>query len=279
MKYLITFLLISTLGISSVLAQEEILYKEIDSTQLTLKVYYPDSFDIAKKYPAMVFIFGGAWKSTLRNHLLSQAKYFAKRGLVCFLIDYRTASKHKTTPFESLKDAKSSIRFIRANATKFNIDPDKVIASGASAGGHLAAATALIDGYNEETDDLTVSCIPNALVLFNPVIDNGPGGYGNERIGMAYKDFSPLHNIKKDAPPTIIFLGTKDKHIPVETAQYFKVAMENIGNRCDLMLYEGQEHGFFNHEHFEFYKKTVSQTDEFLQSIGYLKNQPFVIID
>lgn len=279
MKYLLSILLLFSLGITSVLAQEEILYKEIDSTQLFLEVYYPDSFDISKNHPAMLFFFGGGWINGDRKHFLPQAKYFAKRGLVCFLADYRIENKHNTTPFESLKDAKSAIRFLRANATKFNIDPDKIIASGGSSGGHLAAATALIDGYNESSDDRSISSVPNALVLFNPVIDNGPGGYGNERIGMAYKDFSPLHNIKKETPPMILFLGTEDKLIPVETAQYFKVAMENIGNRCDLMLYEGEGHGFFNHRHFEFYKNTVLETDKFLQSLGYLKKEPFVNIE
>ena len=277
MKYLLSFLLLSTLGITSVLAQNEILYKEIDSTQLFLEVYYPDSFDVSKNYPPMMFFFGGSWINGDWTHFLKQAKYFAKRGLVCFLADYRI--KNNTTPFESLKDAKSAIRFLRANATKFNIDPKKVIASGGSSGGHLAAATALIEGYNESADDLSISSVPNALVLFNPVIDNGPGGYGNERIGMAYKDFSPLDNIKKEAPPTILFLGTEDKLIPVETAQYYKVVMEKVGSRCDLKLYEGEGHGFFNYKHFEFYKNTVLEIDEFLQLLGYLKKEPFVKID
>ena len=67
----------------------------------------------------------------------------------------------------------------------FGYQTIKIIASGGSAGGHLAAAAALTDRCFENTDDLSVSCIPNALVLFNPVIDNGPGGYGFEKIGEA----------------------------------------------------------------------------------------------
>ncbi len=63
---------------------------------------------------------------------------------------------------------------MRENAATFHIDTAKIIASGGSAGGHMAAATALITDYNEDTDDTSVSCVPNALVLFNPVFDNGP---------------------------------------------------------------------------------------------------------
>tara|TARA_R110002096_G_scaffold157943_2_gene323234 strand:- start:891 stop:1601 length:711 start_codon:yes stop_codon:yes gene_type:complete len=233
----------------------------------------------SRSYPAMVFFFGGGWVGGNRSQFLHQAQYFAKRGVVCFLADYRTSKINGTTPFESVKDAKSAIRFIRKNATKFNIDGTKLIASGGSAGGHLAAATALVEGYNDPADDMSIDCIPNALVLFNPVVDNGPGGYGYERIGEAYKDFSPLHNIKKDAPSTILFLGTKDHLIPVVTAEYYKLVMEKVESRCDLKLYDGKGHGFFNYKDFESYKSTVAAADQFLVSLGYLKTEPIVNIE
>lgn len=250
-------------------AQEQFLFKQVDTTQLFVEVFYPENLDSTTSYPAMVFFFGGGWKGGDRNHFLNHAKHFSKKGLVCFLVDYRTKNKHNTTPFESLKDAKSAMRFMRNNASEFSIDPDKIIASGGSAGGHLAAATALIKAYNDDGDDLSVSCIPNALVLFNPVIDNGPGGYGYDRIGDAYKSFSPLHNITKGAPPSIMFLGTNDKLIPVETAKYYQKVMEKVGSRCELYLYEGQGHGFFNYSNVKYYKKTISETDKFLQSLGW----------
>ncbi len=260
-------------------SQEEILYKKVDTTRLFLEVYHPEKIDSSKNYPAMVFFFGGGWKGGTRTQFLQQAKYFAKRGMVCFLADYRTESKNGTTPFEAVKDAKSAIRFIRKNAAKFNIDGAKIIASGGSAGGHLAAATALIKGYNDPTDDMSIDCIPNALVLFNPVVDNGPVGYGFERIGEAYKDFSPLHNIKQSAPPTIVFLGTKDHLIPVVTAQYYKMVMEKVESRCELKLYEGEGHGFFNYAHHKAYKSTERETDQFLVSLGYLKSVPNLKIE
>ncbi len=178
-----------------------------------------------------------------------------------------------------MKDAKSAIRFIREHAGEFHIDPVKIVASGGSAGGHLAAATALSPGFNEGSDNLSYSCVPNALILFNPVFDNGPGGYGYERVGEAFKDFSPLHNIRAGAPPTVIFLGTEDRLIPVETAQYYKVVMEKVGDRCDLFLYKGEGHGFFNYSHIENYKKTVYEANEFLISLGYLEEEPSIEIE
>ncbi len=260
-------------------SQKKVLYKQVDTVRLFIEIHVPENIKAKNKYPALVFFFGGGWKGGDRHHFLNHAQYFSQRGLVCFLVDYRTETKHGTTPFESLKDAKSSLRFIRENAHEFGVDPSKIIAAGGSAGGHLAAATALIESYNEETDDVSISCIPNALALFNPVIDNGPGGYGHERIGAAYKDFSPLHNIKRGAPPTIFFLGTNDKLIPVATAQYYKTVMEKVGSSCKLKLYEGEGHGFFNYRNLDLYKETVLEMDHFLQSLGYLEQNPVIEIE
>ncbi len=271
MKTLITLLFI--LGFSfPVSSQEKILYKQIDTTKLYLEVFYPEKKDSIEKNPAMLFFFGGGWNTGDPHQFLHHAEHFSREGIVCFLVDYRVNKRNGTTPFDALKDAKSAMRYVRKNADKFGVDPDKIIASGGSAGGHLAAATAIISGYNDASDDTTVSCRPNALVLFNPVIDNGPGGYGYKRIGEAYRFFSPIHNIHKGTPPTIFFLGTEDKLIPVVTAQYFKMIMEKVGSRCDLKLYKDQEHGFFNYHNKDLYDATIKEADKFLRSLEYISD-------
>lgn len=268
-------LLISSVGFS----QDKILYKEIDSIQLFMDAYYPETLDEGKKYPAIVFFFGGGWSKNNLDQFRPHAEYFSKRGMISFVVDYRVERRHQSTPFEALKDAKSAMRFVRNHADKFQIDTLKIVAAGGSAGGHLAAATAMIEDYNESTDDISISAQPNALVLFNPVIDNGPGGYGYGRIGDAYKNFSPLHNIKKGTPPTLIFLGTQDHLIPVETVKYYQTVMEKVGSKCELHLYEGEKHGFFNYKYFDYYKETITKTDKFLQSLGYLSLEPEVKIE
>lgn len=267
------------MGNISSFSQTQIVYKQIDTTQLIMTLFPPENMDVTKSYPAMVFFFGGGWKEGNLKQFEPHAKYFSKRGLFCFLVDYRVKNRHQTSPFESLKDAKSAIRFIRENASKFHIDTTKIIASGGSAGGQLAAACAFIDGYNETSDNLKISCKPDALVLFNPAIDNGPAGVGYDRIGRAYKSFSPLHNIQKGAPPTIFFLGTDDYLIPIETAKYYQTAMNKVKSRCDLHLYEGMGHGFFNYIKFDNYRETLTKTDSFLQSLGYLKEVPVIKIE
>ena len=268
------FLFIIVTGCFSCTAQERIIYKQIDTIELMMQIHSPENMDTSKTYPGIVFFFGGGWVGGSINQFEPHAKHFSQRGMVCFLAEYRVKSRHGTEPFEALKDAKSAVRFIRMNAEEFHLDPSRLVAAGGSAGGHLAAATAVIDDYNENTDDTDVSCIPNALILFNPVIDNGPGGYGYERIGEAYKDFSPLHNIKTGTPPTLILLGTEDQLIPVETAQHYKLAMEKAGSRCEVVLYEGESHGFFNYGRGDKYSLTLQEADHFLQSLGYLEAKP-----
>lgn len=276
MKRLIISLIAILILESSSFAQtiKHILYKQVDSTSLYMNVIYPKDAQQKTPRPAIVFFFGGGWVEGSMDAFKYQAEYLAERGLIGILVDYRIKKRQGTTPFESVKDAKSAMRYVRGHAKELGINPDSIIASGGSAGGHLAAATAFIKGYNEATDDLSISCVPQALVLFNPVIDNGPGGYGYDRIDAQYKDFSPLFNIKKNAPPTIFFLGTKDKLIPVATAEYYKTVMEKVGSRCDLHLFDNQEHGFINKP--VYFAKTLVLADEFLASLGYLKGKPLL---
>jgi len=248
----------------------EVVYKQIDTVELSMLLTYPSDMEKGRKYPAIVFFFGGGFKGGTLEQFEPHAGYFAELGMIGIRADYRVSSRHGTTPFESVKDAKSAIRYIRKHAKELHIDPDRIVASGGSAGGHLAAATGTLSGLEEEGEDLSISSQSNAAVLFNPVYDNGPLGYGYERIGERYKEISPAHNIHEGTPPTIVFLGTEDRLIPVSTAERYKKDMEDAGNRCELFLYEGQGHGFFNYKFPEYYYKTTYEAARFLASLGYI---------
>ena len=239
-----------------------------DSRTGELFVLYPKKA-IKENNPAVLFYFGGGWNSGNPKQFEAQAHYLNSLVFTAVLANYRTKNNSGTTPKESLMDAKSAMRYLKKHAAAIHVNPDEIMASGGSAGGHLAAATAFCDNINNETDDLTISTVPSALILFNPVIDNGPGGYGYDRVKEYYKDFSPLHNIKKNAPPTIFFLGTEDALIPLKTARNFKKKYEKVGAHCDLMLYPGEKHGFFNSKNEKNFKKTMKETVEFLRSLGY----------
>ena len=166
-------------------------------------------------------------------------------------------------------DAKSAIRHVRAHAAELGIDPSRIAAVGGSAGGHLAAFAALVPGLDDPQDDPAISCKPDALLLFNPVFDNGPGEWGHVRVGKDFHNYSPAHHIAKGAPPTIIFLGDQDKLIPVRVVENFTAKMKFVGSRCDLHITEGAGHGFFNTPPAR--DETLAKADAFLVSLGWLK--------
>ncbi len=259
----------------------EVTYKITNGDTLNLIFRYPPRFKPKKKYPAIIFFFGGGWNGGKVSQFQPQAEYFAARGMITILANYRVKSRHKTTPYEAVNDAKSAMRYLRRHARKLNINPKKIVASGGSAGGHLAAACGTLPGLDEPDEDLSISSKADALVLFNPVFDNGPDGFEHERMGARWQEISPAHNIKKGAPPTIVFLGTKDRLIPVSIAENYQTKMKQVGSLCDLHLYEGQTHGFFNQkkDSHEYYNRTVRETDLFLRTLKFIKGKPKIKIE
>lgn len=248
--------------------QYEVIYKEIDTLKLKMVIYHPENIVAKKTYPAIIFFFGGGWETGNISQFQYYASSYAKKGMITVLADYRVSSRNNSTPIESLMDAKSAIRFLKMHADSLQIDTTRLAASGGSAGGQLAAACFTNDTFNEATDSLKFNSKPKALILFNPVVDNSPTGYGNEKLGDNWEAFSPLHNIHTGFPPTTFFLGKNDNLVPVATGQLFKQRIDSVGGRCDLHLYDGVGHGFFNLT--DYRDQVILVVDTFLQSIGYM---------
>jgi len=251
-------------------------YKQVGNSQLTLHVFAPPDKPAPESRPAIVFFFGGGWKVGTPVQFYPECAHFAAEGLVAISADYRIATVHKTTPFESVADGKSAIRWIRQHAKELGIDPQRIIAAGASAGGHVAAATGMVPGLDDPGEDHAVSSKPNALLLWYAVVDNGPEGYGYPLVGARYREISPLHNVTSNLPPTLFFLGTKDALIPVQTAVSFKQRIEETGGRCDLKLFEGARHGIYEYRKGDspLRHEALSAADDFLASLGFLPAKP-----
>lgn len=263
---------ISAQNFNKVEENERIDYKKIDTISLKLHVFKPDNFDKNKVYNCIVFFHGGGWNKGSYKAFKRQSAYLASRGMIAISADYRIKNVHGTTPYEAVKDAKSAIRYVRKHAKELNINPNMIATGGGSAGGHLAASCGNIEGLEGDNEDLSISSKPNALVLFNPVYDNSKNGYGYRNFGDRYLEISPLHNISKGAPPTIVFFGTNDKTTPVISSKEYKQKMEEVGSRIDLHLYEGAEHSFFNKGNY--FVETLRETDKFLVSLGYINGEP-----
>ena len=249
-------------------------YKHVGDRELKLFVVAPPDAKPTDRRPALVFFHGGGWTGGAPTQFNPQSAYLASRGLVCVQVAYRLLDKtDQAPPLVCVQDAKSAMRWVRSHAAELGIDPARIGAGGGSAGGHLAAFVGLVAGQDDPADDLNVSPRAAALVLFNPVFDNGAeGGWGQARVGARVRDFSPAHNVTAAAPPAIVFLGRADKLIPVATVERFQGAMRSAGVRCDVHFYADQGHGFFNQEPYR--TRTLRAADQFLASLGWLAGPP-----
>lgn len=201
------------------------------------------------------------------------ADHYARLGLVGISVQYRLFNpKSQTMVFDCVKDARSAVRYVRAHAGELGVDPQKIIVSGGSAGGHLAAATAIFDGVDEAGEGTGVSSVPNALVLLFPVIDTSEEGYGNAKIGERWKELSPVHNVRSGLPPTITFHGTGDTTTPFKGAQMFHEAMLKAENRSELVVNEGGAHGYLMRTQ-PLYEECLLKSDVFLTSLGLVERR------
>jgi len=261
-------------------------YKKTGDLELRAWIYSPEGLKAGDRRPAVVFFFGGGWTSGTPAQFDPQCRYLASRGMVAVTADYRVASRHHVKAVSCVADAKSAVRWIRANAARLGVDPDRIAAGGGSAGGHLAACTGVVEGFDEESEDRAVSSVPNAMLLFNPALVLAPvegrpldekrlAGLGS-RMGVDPVKLSPFHQVRKGAPPTLVLHGKADTTVPYVTAELFAEAMAKAGNRCELEGYDGETHGFFNHGRGgdRMYVATVRRMDVFLRSLGWLEGEP-----
>lgn len=267
-------------GAQSYIPDDTLVYKTTQETELSLHLFYPNDQKSGENRAVVISFFGGGWVGGHPRQFYPQSEYFASLGMVAISAEYRVKSKHQTTPFECVKDGKSVVRWVRQHAKQLGIDPSKIVVCGGSAGGHVAACTALIQGHEEADEDLSVSSKPNAMILMNPVLDTTKKGYGAEKVKGHETEISPCHQVKTNLPPCIFFHGTQDKTVPYENVVRFEKLMKQAGNDCLLIPAIGEDHGFFNPHCFrkkntdEWFKYSMYQSEIFLWKNGYLSKQP-----
>jgi arylsulfatase A-like enzyme/acetyl esterase/lipase len=254
---------------------ESRVYRSTPQGDLALHFSLPPDWKPSDRRPAIVFFFGGGWKSGSHRQFVPQADYFAARGMVAAAADYRILSVHGTGPEACIADAKAAVRWLRRHAGELGIDPGRVVAAGGSAGGHLAAATALVPGFDDDPDAAAgPSAKPDALVLFNPAlnIDEIAAERRPDLEPTRAAALSPNRFIDRGAPPAIMFFGTDDALL--DGAEKYLARAGELGLRAELCTAAGQPHGFFNRSPWA--ESTVRRADEFLASLGFLAGPPAV---
>ncbi|MBT0960387.1 alpha/beta hydrolase [Denitromonas iodatirespirans] len=250
-------------------------YRSIDGHDLHLHVFEAKGPRPAAGHPALLLFHGGAWQYGSPDAFFPQCRHFAQHGLTCVSAEYRIAARHGTDPRAAVQDARAALAYLRAQADDLDIDPSRIAAGGGSSGGHLAAALGVPLPLAEETGgDAAARGRPAALVLYNPMLDLSPCTPDHHLVAAFWQAVSPLQQVDAALPPSLILLGTEDREVPVATAQAFCEAASAQGGHCELALYEGARHGFFNlrGDDRQYFDVTNARVLAFLGALGWLRD-------
>lgn len=249
-------------------APQQAIYRTVGDVELAAHIFQPEA--ATEPTAGIAFFHGGGWRGGAPSQFFAHSHHLASLGMLAVSFQYRLKDKNGTTPFEAVADAQAAMRWLRAHAADYNLDPNRLAAGGGSAGGHLALCTAFTPEFEPQPD--MPSCRPQAVCGFNPVVNTGPEGLGGpDRLGERCTDISPHHHVKPDGPPTIIFHGEADTTVPITHVYDFREAMKKAGNACEVVSYPDMPHSFFNYGKFDGvpFDSTVQHMVRFLKDLGY----------
>ncbi len=229
-------------------------YGKVGDRSLQLDLYLPEK--AAQPVPGLIFIHGGAWSGGTRDVYKYYTVRYAKKGYVAATISYRLSGE---APFPAaVEDAKCAVRWMRANATKYHIDPNKIAVIGGSAGGHLS----MMVGYSSDVAALEgnggnpgVSSHVQAVVSFygpcdlttdfarnNGAVKKFLGDKTFEEAREAYPLASPITHLSKGDPPTLILHGTLDDVVQIDQSDTLAAKLKELGIPCVYDRLEGWPH-------------------------------------
>jgi len=257
------------------LADKVMTYKTIGNISLKLYIFTPKNLTKVEKRPAILFIHGGAWAAGSPAVHAFESLYFSKRGFVTATISYRLLKKGARTPLDCFDDAKSAIQYLRKYANQLNIDTNRIICSGSSAGGHLAASLANVHYITTANEPNSISYRPNALILLYPAFDLINGWMGGrkkcEKAGIDVPSFSPAQLVNSETPPTVILSGAEDPISTTHSNNAFIQLMKKHHNSALFIEFEGRGHKLFernkNDPHF---RSVIYHIETFLKQQNYI---------
>ncbi len=248
-------------------------YAKRSGVALRAVVYRPEGWKPRELRPTIIIFNGLGWTQGQPEWSERYARHYASKGLVSICAQYRL-SKGAITPIHSVDDARDAVRWVRANHAALGIDPNRIAVHGLSTGGHLALGAAMFQGNS------SVSPLPNALILYSPAVDLAGNLTFQELIGdTPAASVSPMANVAKGLPPTIVLQGDVDTVTPFAGAKLFCEKMTAAGNRCELNKYMYVGHLFTPKgtpdnqtpkPDARVEAAALVKVDEFLVSLGYI---------
>ncbi len=236
----------------------DIVYAEREGVQLKTDLFVPIATPPANGFPAVIALHGGAWCTGSKRDMTWAGYLLAQRGMVVACVGYRLAPQFRYP--SQLNDCQAAVRWLRENASNWNINPEHITAFGISSGGHLA----LLLGLRGEVIGGVSSAVKKVVALFPPT--DLTAEYYRESaknplplmpnyllnfLGTTYednpdlwRDASPIYHVHANAAPCFIIQGKKDSLVPVDQAIRFAEAMRKAGGKVTLVLIDGLGHGY-----------------------------------
>ena len=242
--------------------QCETVYYQSDGINLAIDIYRPNEEKYPGSRPGILFFFGGGFYIGTRQAFREQAKACANQGYVAMSADYRISAVHNTRAEDSILDGTRAWDYVRSNAAQWNLNPEKIVLAGGSAGGTIACMCGPLTGV-----------FPQALVLFNPGIldDEYPDAtlsklVGKEMNGVAVTN---VNSVEPGCPPVLVMHGEADTTVHFSSAQKFVEHAQSEGVDAKLVSYPGMTHGFFNFfKNRTHYYLTVGELLGFLEKVN-----------
>jgi acetyl esterase/lipase len=239
---------------AEVRVDRDVLYGEPGGPRLLMDIYRPDA---PGPHPVVVLIHGGGWLGGSKAGHQGTGMLLARNGYAACAIGYRLAPQY---PYPAaFDDCQRAVRWIRAHAKEWEVDPRRVGAMGDSAGGHLAALIGVRDTRDNSDRELRrFSSRPEAVVCYYGAFElvrmwqiemahrpltawlGGPPE-GREKV---YAEASPVSMVTKKAPPFLILHGNKDAVNPEEQSHLLHEALRRRGVESTLLILDGAGHGW-----------------------------------
>lgn len=232
-----------------VIEHRSIVYAEYSNKKLALDLFMPKE-PMDQPVPAVVCIHGGGWMVNRRIWFEPFAKYLAAHGMAAVTIDYRMRPAVRV--IDCVYDTKAAVRWVRANAEKYGIDPNRIGAIGASAGAHLAALLATtadrpeLEGNGGNAN--VSSAIQAAVGIATPAFTPSTSMERAERFGFTEEEvrvLSPYQNVSDKAAPLFLIHGTADQTVPPQNSQDLFDRYNQFGVHVELKWIPGEDHGFY----------------------------------
>jgi acetyl esterase/lipase len=248
--------------------EKNIVFGKGGSTDLHLDIYRPPAG--TEKRMATIHIHGGGFTGGSKDTLVERVPPYASRGYLAMAVQYRLAGDAKWPA--QIEDVKAAIRWARANAKSLGFDADKITVVGHSAGGHLAlfaAGTPNRPEFEGKGGTPGVSTSVIACCAYYPATDVRPRADGTANVLLAagsdeaaHRAASPNSYVTKDFPPTVIFHGTADTTIPIESSERLFKQMRDAKVQAEFHAIEGVPHVFDSNK--EFAEAAAAAADFFL---------------